>query len=163
MLIYRNNRFSFSDNFDNKYTLSIINIKFYKAEPYTRKKLREILYKEGFYINDTHYVRYKRSSGSSREGKCLFIDEKLLKPMEKWGECGLKNKDFDLSSWESYKALSLSSIKDKIKIPLDGILFIEDYKVSFNENVVCVGEEDGKLTVQSKETQIVNMYHISIL
>lgn len=154
--VYRNNRFSFSDDFDNEYTLSIINIKFYKAEPYTRKKLREILYKEGFYINDTHYVRYKRSSGSSREGKCLFIDEKLLKPMEKWGECGLKNKDFDLSSWESYKALSLSSIKDKIKIPLDGILFIEDYKVSFNENVVCVGEEDGKLTVQSKETQIVN-------
>ena len=28
--------------------------------------------------------------------------------------------------------------------------------LGFNENVVCVGEEDGKLTVQSKETQIVN-------
>lgn len=154
--IYRNNKFSFSDEFDNQYTLSIINIKFYKSGLYTRKKLREVLYENGFYINDTHYVRYKRSSGSSREGKCLFIDEQLLKPMEKWGECGLKNKNFDLASWESYKALSLSSIKEKIKIPLDGILFMKDCEVTFNENVVCVSEEEGKLTVQSKEAKITN-------
>ena len=154
--IYRNNKFSFKDEYDNNYMLSIVNVKFYKSGEYTRKEIRSKLYEFGFYINDIHYVRYKRSSGSSRSGKCLFIDEKLLKTMEKWGECGLKNKNFDLASWESYKALSLSSIKEKIKIPLEGILFINDVKVSFKEDVVCVDEENGELIVNSKEEEISN-------
>ncbi|MBR2293399.1 MAG: hypothetical protein IKA44_03725 [Clostridia bacterium] len=32
----------------------------------------------GFDIDGIHYVRYKRSAGSSRDGRCLFIAESNL-------------------------------------------------------------------------------------
>lgn len=155
--IYRNNRFSFDDEYKNKYTLTIINLKFtytYKDE-INLKQLRDYFYNKGFNLGGVHYIRYKRSSGSSRQGKCLFIDEKLLKAMEKWGECGLKPAG-DLASWESYKALSLSSLKGTIDIPLNSILFIQDCKSEFIEEVVSVEEQNGTLVATTKETIIEN-------
>lgn len=157
---YRNNKFSFEDEYKNKYTLTIINLKFtytYKTENDSkdRRELREYFYKNGFNLNGVHYVRYKRSSGSSRKGKCLFINEKLLNHMSKWGECGLKPTG-DLASWEAYKSLSLSSLKGTIDIPLNGILFIPDYKSEFLEEVVSVEEKDGTLFASTKETTIKN-------
>ncbi len=157
---YRNNRFSFEDEYKNKYTLTIINLKFtytYKDKNNGKdlKQLREHFYNNGFNLGGVHYVRYKRSSGSSRQGKCLFIDEKLLKAMEKWGECSLKPTG-DLASWESYKSLSLSSLKGTIDIPLNGILFIQDCKSEFTEEVVSVEEKDGALVATTKETTIEN-------
>lgn len=157
---YRNNRFSFEDEYNNKYTLTIINLKFtytYKDKKNGKdlKQLREHFYKNGFNLGGMHYVRYKRSSGSSRQGKCLFIDENLLKAMKKWGECGLKSTG-DLASWESYKSLSLSSLKGTIDIPLNGILFIQDCKSEFKEEVVSVEEKDGVFVATTKETTIEN-------
>ena len=76
-------KFSFSDKFGNAYTLAVINVKFnyiYKQQdgsPVNLKSLREYFYTNGFCINGVHFVRYKRSAGSSREGKCLFINERL--------------------------------------------------------------------------------------
>ena len=157
---YRNNRFFFEDEYKNKYTLIIIKLKFthmYKDENNGKdlKQLREHFYKNGFNLGGVHYVRYKRSSGSSRQGKCLFIDEKLLKAMEKWGECGLKPTG-DLASWEAYKSLSLSSLKGTIDIPLNGILFIQDCKNEFFEEVVSVEAKNGVLVATTKETTIEN-------
>lgn len=112
-------KFSFVDEHNNSYTLAVVNVKFnytYKpadGKPVKIKQLREYFYSNGFNVNGIHYVRYKRSAGSSREGTCLFIDKRLYKHMTKWSECGLKLKN-DLASWESYKALSLSSIKSTI-------------------------------------------------
>ena len=57
---------------------------------------------------------------------------------------------------ESYKALSLSSIKGTVQIPLGGILFVSDYKSVFQEEVVSVEIEDGKLSAKTKQTQITN-------
>ena len=113
-------KFSFQDKKGNEYTLAVINLKFkytYKPEngkPVKIKDLRAHFYQNGFYLDGVHFVRYKRSAGSSREGKCLFIDERLYKAMNKWSGCGLKVQT-DLASWESYKALSLSSIKGTIR------------------------------------------------
>lgn len=154
-------KFSFQDKSGNEYTLAVINVKFnytFKPEegkPVKIKELREHFYENGFYLDGVHYVRYKRSAGSSREGKCLFIDERLYKAMSKWSECGLKTQT-NLASWESYKALSLSSIKGTVEIPLDGILFVPDYKSTFVEDVVSVELQDGKLTAEQKQTQITN-------
>ena len=58
----------------------------YKAKEHiptlhTVAQLREILYREGFWCDGLHYVRFKRSSGSARVGKCLFIDERLYRQM----------------------------------------------------------------------------------
>ena len=154
-------KFSFQDKKENEYTLAVINLKFnytYKPEngkPVKIKDLRAHFYQNGFYLDGVHYVRYKRSAGSSREGKCLFIDERLYKTMDKWSGCGLKVQT-DLASWESYKALSLSSIKGTINIPLDGILFVPDYKSIFTEEVVSVELKDGKLIAEQKQTEITN-------
>ena len=154
-------KFSFADKYGNAYTLAVVNVKFnyiYKPQngtPVNLKSLREHFYQNGFCVDGVHYVRYKRSAGSSREGKCLFIDERLYRAMFKWGDCGLKPKT-DLASWESYKALSLSSIKGTVEIPLDGILFVPDYKSVFQEEVVSVEIEGGKLSAKTKQTQITN-------
>ena len=67
--------------------------------------------------------------------------------MTKWSECGLKSQS-DLASWESYRALSLSGIKGTIEIPLNGILFVPDYKSTFTDEVVSVELKDGKLTAE---------------
>lgn len=75
--------------------------------------------------------------------------------MSKWSECGLKPQT-DLASWESYKALSLSSIKGTVNIPLDGILFVPDYKSTFTEEVISVELHDSNLTAGQKQTQITN-------
>ena len=154
-------KFSFRDKFGNDYILAVVNVKFnfiYKTENGKNikiRQLREYFYENGFYIDGIHYVRYKRSAGSSREGKCLFIDERLYKAMAKWSECGIKPKT-DLASWESYKALSLSSIKGAVNIPLEGILFVPDYKSTFTDEVVSVEIQDGTLTAAHKQTEITN-------
>lgn len=154
-------KFSFQDKSDNEYTLAVINLKFnytYKpknGKPIKVKDLRSHFYEDGFYLDCIHYVRYKRSAGSSREGKCLFIDERLYKAMDKWSSCGLKAQT-DLASWESYKALSLSSIKGTVDIPLHGILFVPDYKSVFTEEVISVELKDSKLVAEQKQTEITN-------
>lgn len=154
-------KFSFQDKNENEYTLAVINLKFnytYKSQEgnlIKMKDLREHFYENGFHLDGIHYVRYKRSAGSSREGKCLFIDERLYRYMTKWSECGLKLRK-DLASWESYRALSLSSIKGTIEIPLDSILFVPDYKSIFTEEVISVELKDGKLVAEQKQTQITN-------
>lgn len=154
-------KFSFRDKFGNDYTLAVVNVKFnfiHRSEngkTVKIRQLREYFYENGFYIDGIHYVRYKRSAGSSREGKCLFIDERLYKAMAKWSECGLKPKT-DLASWESYKALSLSSLKGMVNIPLEGILFVPDYKSTFTDEVISVEVQDGTLTSAHKQTEITN-------
>lgn len=102
-------------------------------------QLRNELYENGFYCDGIKYVRYKRSSGSSRVGKCLFIDEKIYSRIHKWEMCGLKIKqgqETDLASLEAYISLTLSSIIDTIEIQPENILIIDDYQSIFEENVI---------------------------
>lgn len=154
-------KFSFVDEHNNSYTLAVVSVKFnytYKPEQGTSvkvKDLRKHFYENGFNIDGVHYVRYKRSAGSSREGTCLFIDERIYKAMTKWSDCGLKPTS-DLASWESYRALSLSSIKGTIDIPLDGILFVPDYKSIFTDEVISVELQGSELVAEQKRTQITN-------
>lgn len=153
--------FSFWDEQNNEYTLAVINVKFnytYKEKKHEKglKELREYFYSNGFMLGGVRYVRYKRSSGSSRKGKCLFIDERMYDYMAKWGECGLNMGVKDLASWESYKSLSLSSIKGIIHIPLESMLFIPDYKSQFIEEVISVEECDNQLVSAKKEKMVTN-------
>ncbi len=154
-------KFAYQDKYENRYTLAVVSVKFnytYKAAENNSvkvKELRKYVYENGFSIDGIHYVRYKRSAGSSREGTCLFIDERIYKAMTKWSDCGLKLTN-DWASWESYRALSLSSIKGTIDIPLNGILFVPDYKSTFTDDVISVELQDGQLVAEQKKTQITN-------
>lgn len=121
--------------------------------------LRKDLYKNGFWCNGKHYVRFKRSSGSSRVGKCLFIDEKLYPRMHKYEMTGLKVKpdeEVDLAALEAYIALTLSSIIDTLEIHPYNILVVDDYESIFKDTVVATKIENNMLTTTEEEIEVCN-------
>lgn len=127
---------------------------------FTVAQLREHLYTNGFVCDGIHFCRFKRSSGSSRIGKCLFIDDRLYPRMHKWEMCGLKIKDgqeVDLAALEAYIALTLSSIIDTISLRPENFLIIDDFTSIFNDRVIAtrVGE-DGWLCSAPEEVQVSN-------
>ena len=126
--------FAFNGNKKNflGFTNALIELKF--SSQYEK---RNIYYENGFYFNGVKYVRYKRSASSARNGKCLFIMEELHKKhMEKWSNCGIDPLTIDdLTSWEAYKGLTLSSIESTITLPYDSILIIKDKISCFKDYV----------------------------
>lgn len=126
---------------------------------YSIAELRKILYRDGFYCDGIKYIRFKRSSGSSRVGKCLFIDEKLYYKMHKWELCGIKipkDKEVDLAALESYISLTLSSIIDTVEINSENILVIDDYDSVFRDDVIVTTIEDGWLKSYQDSVEISN-------
>ena len=125
----------------------------------TCQEIREHLYTYGFDIDGIHYVRYKRSAGASRDGRCLFIAEPLYADMIAWSSCDLSaDTASDQASWQAYIALTLSSIESTIKLPKKSILIIRDRVSRFTENVVCVKENDAHdLWAEEEETEIENV------
>lgn len=120
---------------------------------------RERLYKDGFWCDNVHYVRWKRSSGSARVGKCLFIDEKLYDEMHKWEMCGLDVREgdqIDLAALESYISLPSSSIVDVLELAPENILVIDDWESVFADDVISVEEHGGRLSAEHKTCEIHN-------
>ena len=113
----------------------------------SRSDLREYLYENGFVCDGIEYVRYKRSSGSSRVGKCLFVQKSIAPQMKKWDACGLdikENDPIDLAAWEAYISLPMSSIIDTMEIQPNEILVVDDYESVFKDNVVVVEANNGR-------------------
>ena len=113
------------------------------------KEIRKHLYLNGFRLNGKTYVRYKRSSGAAKSGSCLFIRKELSAMMERWSRTGLdETKDFcheNLTSYEAYKALSLSSIITTLDLNPRNILFVKDVKITLkNQNVIKVTNSEKK-------------------
>lgn len=124
-----------------------------------KAELRQDLYENGFICDGVKYVRYKRSAGSSRVGKCLFINEIISKRMARWDRCGLTIRDdapIDLSAYEAYIALPMSSIIDTMAIEPENILVVDDYESKFKDEVVAVEEENNRLIATRKEVEISN-------
>ena len=125
----------------------------------TNAELRKELYKDGFFCNGIKYCRMKRSSGSARVGKCLFINETLFKPILKFSSGGIELKvgqEVDLAAYESYISLPSSSIIDTLPISAENILLIDDYESVFREDVVETHNENGWLTTSEKNCEISN-------
>lgn len=121
--------------------------------------LRNELYNNGFYCDGIKYIRFKRSSGSSRVGKCLFIDEKLYSRMHKWECCGLKIRDgneIDLAAFEAYISLTLSSIIDTIEIHPENILVIDDYHSVFKDKAAAVSYDGSSLVTTNDYVEVDN-------
>lgn len=124
-----------------------------------KASIREYLYKNGFVCDGIRYVRYKRSAGSSRVGKCLFVMECLAPRMARWDRCGLAIKagaPIQLSEYEAYISLPMSSIIDTMIIKPENILLVDDYKSIFKDDVVAVEEVDGRLVATEREETIEN-------
>lgn len=124
------------------------------------KQLRELMYKKGFYIDRVKYVRFKRSSGSARTGKCLFIDERFYQEMHKWEMCSLDipiGSQVDLAALEAYIALPTSSIIGKIQIDPKSIAVIPDWNSKFTDDcIVTEIGEDGWLHTEEKNIEVSN-------
>lgn len=122
-------------------------------------QLRKELYQNGFQCGGVHYCRWKRSAGSARVGKVLFIDSNLYPAMHRWEMCGLnieQDQEVDLAALESYISLTTSSIIDTLELDPQNILVIDDYESIFKDNVVSVEEHSGMLTAEQKECEIRN-------
>ena len=125
----------------------------------SRSELRDYLYEYGFICNGIKYIRWKRSSGSSRVGKCLFINEKLYGSIHRWETCGLplrKGCVIDLAALEAYISLTSSSIIDIMELRPENFLIIDDYESVFKEKCMGVQYENGQLTATEKEYEIKN-------
>lgn len=125
----------------------------------TNAELRNELYKDGFICNGIKYCRMKRSSGSARVGKCLFINQSLFKSILKFssGSIALKEgHEVDLAGYESYISLPSSSIIDTLSISPENILLINDYESTFKEDVIETHNENGWLTTSEKNCEISN-------
>ena len=124
------------------------------------KKIREWIYEHGFYMDGIRFVRFMRSAGSARTGKCLFIDEKMYPLIHEWEMCGLhinEGDECDLAGIESYISLTASSIIGAIQIRPENILLVDDYESVFKDTVVAVEQgEDGHLKASEKEVEISN-------
>ena len=121
--------------------------------------VRKELYEKGFTIDGVKYVRWKRSAGSARVGRCLFVDRRLYGKIHEWESCGLnieQGADVDLAAFESYIALTSSSMIDTMEINADNILIIDDFNSSFDDDVVCVTESEGVLDAEARTTTITN-------
>lgn len=125
------------------------------------QEIRKYLYINGFVLNNKNYVRYKRSSGSAKGGSCLFIKKELSAMMTKWSRTGLdEEKDLclsDLTSYEAYRALSLSSIITTLDLNPYNILFVKDAEVVLkNQNVIRVDCKDKTLEANEKTCDVTN-------
>lgn len=122
----------------------------------TARELRNWCYKYGFICNGIHYCRFKRSSGSARAGKCLFIDSRLYPAIHISEQCGLNimhGDELDIAAFEAYISLPTSSIIDTLDIKPENILVIKDWESEFYDNVVCT-DLDKKGWLETKEKQI---------
>jgi hypothetical protein len=133
-----------------------------KKEGYVKNKsvgeIRKKLYREGFYININgkieHFVRYKRTSGSARVGKCLFINEKYYKKMIDWSFAGIKHDigtEMDCAGMEAYISLPTSSSIGRFNLKPENILLIDDATSTFTDTVMAtkfineVEDEEGNI------------------
>lgn len=121
-------------------------------------EIRNELYKNGFMCDGIHYVRYKRSAGSSRDGQCLFIPETLYAEMMEWSSCGIDGKNVeDQASFQAYISLTLSSIKKTIRLNKKNILIIPDQESKFKTNAIRVfRNENNGLNTEYGEVEINN-------
>lgn len=160
---HKENFFKNTKNKNDKkiYSDILVSVTFkYKTDTMNTEEIRETLYRDGFYIGDKHYVRFKRSSGSSRVGKCLFILEEYYNHIMEYSYMGLDfsdpNQEVDLASLEAYISLTTSSIIDTIQIKTNEILVIDDFNSIFNDKVVVTKNINGKLYTEKSEIEISN-------
>ncbi len=126
----------------------------------SRRDLRDSLYEHGFFCNGLHYVRFKRTSGSARLGKCLFLEESLYPRFHEWELCGLTvpaGSPVDLAALESYLSLPTSSAIGVLKIDPKSILIAPDCESRFREASVLVElDADKHMTAREGEAEIAN-------
>lgn len=95
----------------------------------SKKKLRQMAYRDGVTINGMRYVNFQRTSSKARVGNCLFIREDYFEEMDGWQNLGIpfnELEEADIVSIRSSQSLIASSIIGELDIDPYSILLIED-------------------------------------
>ncbi len=107
----------------------------------SKKKLRQMAYRDGVTINGAHYVNFQRTSSKARIGNDLFIREDYFDEMDSWQNLGIPFRNMvksgdkehpnffekvDIVSIRSYQSLIASSIIGELDIDPYSILLIDD-------------------------------------
>lgn len=138
--------FDYIEDQNGKYVYTVNNIRVTNS----KKELRDHLYNKGFNCNGYHYIRLKRTSGSARVGKCLFVEERLYPKIHEWEMCGLiieNGEPVDLAALESYISLPTSSAIDTLQIEPKSILIIPDCESVFKEQSIIVEMNEKKRAI----------------
>lgn len=129
------------------------------------KEIREELYNNGFTLDGSRYVLYKRSGSKARNGQVLFIKEEYFEDMMSWSRLGLTftkgiskedSEEVDIASLKAYESLTLSSIEDTIEIDPNSILLVEDIDSKFKELASVTELINGELITKTKEIELSN-------
>lgn len=137
--------------------------KYNKYRIKSKKEIRDMFYNDKsfeFKVDNITYVRWIRSGSTARVGNCLFINKELLRPMNRFTDCGIDtNKPLNLASFEAYRALPLSIKIGDIDIKPENILLIKDVTSTFTEEVMHTGVKNGKLFTEKTDFTITNKIH----
>lgn len=126
----------------------------------SKKKLRQMAYRDGVTINGVHYVNFQRTSSKARTGNDLFIDKDYFEAMEEWQTMGIPFREIfreddkvDIVSTRSYEALTSSSIIGTLDIDPYSILLIDEADGTYTMpcNVVTLNEETKRLQVSKQD------------
>ena len=152
----------------------IVNISFSKAyevkgkKIINKKRLRDIFYNDGVWINGYQYVEFQRSSSKARTGDCLFINKKYVEHMQSWQRLGLNFKketfkkdgssykkpryvEVDITGSRSYESLTSSAIIGTVEIDPYSILLIDDVKGNYS--MECNVVTSNEIEVQKGENK----------
>ena len=126
-----------------------------------KKKIRKYLYKNGFTMDNKHYVFYKRGSGKAKNGYALFIQENMKDKLLIRSRLGLKFKEdeeVDLTSLLAYESLISSGLDDIIELdPKTEILLIDDiYGIEFESLASVTREENKEVTTKNEILKLKN-------
>lgn len=116
------------------------------------EKFRENFYENGFYYEGRHYIRYKRSAGNAKENCCLFILKEIYEQhMNAWNLHYLKKSEItDITSFEAYSALTLSSIQYFFDLPREAFLIMEDVESVSKDMAITMASLEQSLNTNSK-------------
>lgn len=95
----------------------------------SKKKLRQMAFRDGVTINGVRYVNFQRTSSKARVGNCLFIREDYFEEMDGWQNLGIpfnELEEADIVSIRSSQSLIASSIIGELDIDPYSILLIDD-------------------------------------
>jgi len=126
-----------------------------------RKKIRKYLYKNGFTMDNKHYIFYKRGAGKAKNGYALFIQENMKEKLINRSRLGLKfeeNEELDFTSLLAYESLISSGLESTIKLdPKTEILLIDDIcGIEFESLASVTREKNKEITTKNELLKLKN-------
>lgn len=137
-----------------------------KYDKKSKSELREMFYENGIDVyyrthnrqgrvikeEVIHYKRLCRTAGKAKQGKCMFVDERLYDTARNFVTMGIELPEHNapVVELEAYSALIMSGIVGRIQIDPDSILILNDFDSYMKTDVVAVKTNEKKQCVAER-------------